>query len=285
MFLILAEGRAPSRPGPGAIEERALSGFVSLVGAGPGDPELITLKAVRRLEAADLVLYDALVSGEVLVHARRAHCFHVGKRSGAPGVKQETIHRMLVDAARQGKRVVRLKCGDPFVLGRGGEEVLALSAAGVPHEVIPGVSSALAAPALAGIPVTHRGLASGFAVLSGHAEEAWRPILEAVAPGSLTLVVLMGLAARAELAAALVARGWDPGTPSALLLAATTPRAVSWVGPLAALPDAPLAEGVRGAPATLVIGAVADLPARAAALRAAAAPAPQARLALAAGER
>ena len=105
MFLILAEGRAPSRPGPGAIEERALSGFVSLVGAGPGDPELLTLKAVRRLEAADLVLYDALVSGEVLVHARRAHCFHVGKRSGAPGVKQETIHRMLVDAARQGKRV------------------------------------------------------------------------------------------------------------------------------------------------------------------------------------
>jgi len=248
-----------------------LGGFVSLVGAGPGDPELLTLKAVRRLEAADLVLYDALVSGEVLVHARQAHCFHVGKRRGAPGVKQETIHRMLVDAAGQGKRVVRLKCGDPFVLGRGGEEVLAQAAAGVPHEVIPGVSSALAAPALAGIPLTHRGLASGFAVLSGHAEEAWRPILAAVAPGSLSLVVLMGLAARAELTRALLARGWSPATPSALLLAASTPRAASWTGPLSALPAAPIADASREAPATLVIGAVVDVPARAAALAAAAA--------------
>jgi uroporphyrin-III C-methyltransferase/precorrin-2 dehydrogenase/sirohydrochlorin ferrochelatase len=250
-----------------------LSGFVSLVGAGPGDPELITLKAVRRLEAADLVLYDALVSGEVLVHARRAHCFHVGKRSGAPGVKQETIHRMLIEAARQGKRVVRLKCGDPFVLGRGGEEVLALAAAGIPHEVIPGVSSALAAPALAGIPLTHRGLASGFAVLSGHAEEAWRPILEAVAPGTLSLVVLMGLAARRELSAALLTRGWAPETPAALLLAASTPRAAAWLGPLSGLAAAPIPAETRGAPATLVVGAVADLPARAAALAAAAAPA------------
>jgi uroporphyrin-III C-methyltransferase/precorrin-2 dehydrogenase/sirohydrochlorin ferrochelatase len=176
------------------------------------------------------------------------------------------------------------------VLGRGGEEVLALSAAGVPHEVIPGVSSALAAPALAGIPLTHRGLASGFAVLSGHAEEAWRPILAAVAPGSLSLVVLMGLAARAELAAALLARGWDPATPSALLLAASTPRAAAWLGPLAALPRAPIADASHGAPATLVIGAVADLPARAAALSAAAATRlaeapPDRRLPLAAGQR
>jgi uroporphyrin-III C-methyltransferase/precorrin-2 dehydrogenase/sirohydrochlorin ferrochelatase len=243
-----------------------LSGFVSLVGAGPGDPELITLKAVRRLEAADLVLYDALVSGEVLVHARRAHCFHVGKRAGGPGVRQETIHRMLVDAAGQGKRVVRLKCGDPFVLGRGGEEVLALARAGVPHEVIPGVSSALAAPALAGIPLTHRGLASGFAVLSGHAEEAWRPILEAIAPGSLSLVVLMGLAAREALTRALLRRGWAPSTPSALLLAASTPRASTWIGPLSALPAAPVGEASRGAPGTLVIGAVVEVSARTAAL-------------------
>ncbi len=147
------------------------------MGAGPGDPELLTVKAVRRLEEADLVLYDALVSGEALRHARRAHCFFVGKRAGRPSVKQETIHRMMVTAAaRAGKRVVRLKAGDPFVFGRGGEEALALAEDGVPHEVIPGISSALAAPALAGIPVTHRGLAAGFTVVSGHAEEAYRPV-------------------------------------------------------------------------------------------------------------
>lgn len=236
-----------------------MSGFVSLVGAGPGDPELLTVKAVRRLAEADLVLYDALVDGQVLRHARRAHCFFVGKRSGAPGVRQETIHRMLVGGARLGKRVVRLKCGDPFVLGRGGEEAIALAAAGVPHEVIPGVSSALAAPALAGIPLTHRGLASGFAVLSGHAEESWRPILEAVSPGSLSLVVLMGLRARAEIARALLERGWPPGTPSALLLAASTPDAASWIGPLAELGAAPVPEACRAAPATMVIGPVVAL--------------------------
>ncbi|MGC3999346.1 MAG: uroporphyrinogen-III C-methyltransferase [Anaeromyxobacter sp.] len=236
-----------------------MSGFVSLVGAGPGDPELLTLKAARRLAEADLVLYDALVSGEVLAHARGAHCFFVGKRSGAPGVKQATIHRMLVGAARLGKRVVRLKCGDPFVLGRGGEEALALAAAGIPHEVIPGVSSALAAPALAGIPLTHRGLASGFAVLSGHAEEAWQPILSAIAPGSLSLVVLMGLSARAQIARALLDRGWSRSTPAAVLLAASTPRAAAWHGPLSDLGTAPVEEASPGAPATLVIGPVVAL--------------------------
>jgi uroporphyrin-III C-methyltransferase/precorrin-2 dehydrogenase/sirohydrochlorin ferrochelatase len=245
--------------GRDAREEAVLNGLVSIVGAGPGDPELLTLKAVRRLAAADLVLYDALVGGEVLRHARRAHCFFVGKRSGTPGVRQETINRMLVDAGRMGKQVVRLKCGDPFVLGRGGEEAIALAAAGVPHEIIPGVSSALAAPALAGIPLTHRGLASGFAVLSGHAEEAWRPILEAIAPGTLSLVVLMGLRARAEIAPALTARGWSPRTPSALLLAASTAGAASWIGPLSALGDAPVPAACRDAPATLVIGEVVAL--------------------------
>ena len=236
-----------------------MSGFVSLVGAGPGDPELLTLKAARRLAEADLVLYDALVSGEVLRHAARAHCFFVGKRAGALGIRQEAIHRMMVDAARAGKRVVRLKCGDPFVLGRGGEEALALAEAGVPHEVVPGVSSALAAPALAGIPLTHRGLASGFAVVSGHDPAAWRPILDSIAPGSLSLVVLMGLRARAELAEALRARGWSPATPAALLFAASTPSARTWTGTLGELAEAPLPPGSDGAPATLVVGEVVAL--------------------------
>jgi uroporphyrin-III C-methyltransferase/precorrin-2 dehydrogenase/sirohydrochlorin ferrochelatase len=251
--LPLPSGERAGVRGPSA---QAL-GFVSIVGAGPGDPELLTVKAVRRLEEADLVLYDALVSGEVLRHARRAHCFFVGKRAGRPSVKQETIHRMLVQAAAHGKRVVRLKAGDPFVFGRGGEEVLALAEAGVPHEVIPGLSAALAAPALAGIPLTHRGLAAGFTVVTGHAEEAYRPVLMAVRPGASTLVVLMGLGTRGRLTELLLKAGWDPATPAAALVAASTPQAFTWLGTLAGLPGAPLPDA--RAPGTLVIGRVVSL--------------------------
>ena len=147
----------------------------------------------ERLAEADLVLYDALVDPEALALAPRAQRIFVGKRAGRPPVSQEFIIRLLVRAARRGRRVVRLKGGDPFVFGRGGEEALALPAAGVPFEVVPGVSSAIAAPALAGIPVTHRGIATGFVVVSGHAEEAYRPMLESARPNSATLVVLMGL--------------------------------------------------------------------------------------------
>ncbi len=235
-----------------------MTGFVSLVGAGPGDPELLTLKAAHRLEEADLVLYDALVSGEVLRLCARAQRFLVGKRAGRDGVEQETIHRIMIDEARRGRRVVRLKCGDPFVLGRGGEEALALERARVPYEIVPGISSALAAPALARIPVTHRGIASGFAVVSGHAPEAYRTFVESVAPGSLTLVVLMGLGARAEVARALLERGWASATPAAVLLGASTPDAFTWIGTLADLGRAGLPER-NGAPGTLVIGAVAAL--------------------------
>jgi uroporphyrin-III C-methyltransferase len=234
------------------------SGFVSLVGAGPGDPDLLTVKALRRLAEADLVLYDALVNGEVLRLAPRAHCFFVGKRAGRPSIAQETIHRMLVDAARLGKRVVRLKCGDPFVLGRGGEEAIALEAAGVAYEVVPGLSSALTAPALAGIPVTHRGLASAFTVVSGHAPESFEPVLRSLQPGAATVVVLMGLAHRGEIAAALVARGWSAATPAAIAFAAGTPQATTWVGTLADLPAAPVDAAVR-APGTIVVGDVVSL--------------------------
>jgi uroporphyrin-III C-methyltransferase / precorrin-2 dehydrogenase / sirohydrochlorin ferrochelatase len=261
-----ADGARPPRAAPPS----GARGFVSIVGAGPGDPELLTVKAVRRLEEADLVLYDALVSGEVLRHARRAHCFFVGKRAGRPSVKQETIQRMLIQAAAHGKRVVRLKAGDPFVFGRGGEEVLALAEAGVPHEVIPGLSAALAAPALAGIPVTHRGLATGFTVVSGHAEEAYRPVVMAVRPGATTLVVLMGVGTRARLADLLVKAGWSPDTPAAALLSASTPEAHTWLGTLAGLATAPLPDS--RAPGTLVIGEVVSLAGAATAL----APAPTA---------
>ena len=241
-----------------------MTGHVSIVGAGPGDPELLTVRAVRALSRADLVLYDALVAPEVLALAPRAQRFCVGKRAGRASFRQETIHTLMVRAARRGKHVVRLKGGDPFVFGRGGEEVLALRAAGITHEVVPGISSALAAPALAGIPVTHRGLASAFTVVSGHAEAAWQPVLAGLHPNALTLVVLMGLAARAEIAAFLLAQGWAAATPAAVLLAAGTPRAHSWTGSLRELGRAPVPQALADAPGTIVVGEVVTLAAGAA---------------------
>jgi uroporphyrin-III C-methyltransferase/precorrin-2 dehydrogenase/sirohydrochlorin ferrochelatase len=234
------------------------AGFVSLVGAGPGDPELLTRRAERRLAEADLVLYDALVPLAVLDLAPHAQRFHVGKRCARRSMAQDTINRLMIRAARRGRRVVRLKAGDPFVFGRGGEEALALCAAGIPFEVVPGVSSALAAPALAGIPVTHRGLASAFVVVSGHDDKAWTPLLGTIAPGAATVVVLMGLASRAALASALVARGWAKDTPAAVLWAASQPGARTWTGTLADL-AAGLPERESGDAGTIVIGAVVDV--------------------------
>jgi uroporphyrin-III C-methyltransferase/precorrin-2 dehydrogenase/sirohydrochlorin ferrochelatase len=240
-----------------------VSGHVSLVGAGPGDPDLLTVRAARALAEADLVFYDSLVSREVLALAPRAQRFSVGKRAGRPSMRQEAIHSLMIRAARRGKRVVRLKGGDPFVFGRGGEEVLALRAAGVPHEVVPGISSALAAPALAGIPVTHRGLSSAFAVVSGHAESAWQGVLSGLPPNGLTVVVLMGLSARAAISAFLLERGWAASTPTALLLAAGTPRAHTWTGPLAALGRSEVPAELGDAPGTIVVGGVVRLAASA----------------------
>jgi uroporphyrin-III C-methyltransferase len=236
-----------------------MSGFVSLVGAGPGDPDLLTVRAARAMAAADIVFYDALVAREVLDLAPLAQRFGVGKRGGRPSMRQETINRLLVRSARQGKRVVRLKGGDPFVLGRGAEEALALVAAGVPFEVVPGVSSAVAAPALSGIPVTHRGLSSAFVVVSGHAEDAWRPVLSGLRPGTLTVVVLMGLASRDAIAAALVSRGWAPSTPAAILWGAGTKAFSRWIGTLAGLGEAGTPAAAAGAAGTIVVGAVVGL--------------------------
>ncbi|HSD21480.1 MAG TPA: uroporphyrinogen-III C-methyltransferase [Anaeromyxobacter sp.] len=248
--------RAPS-PGSSAPLP---PGLVSLVGAGPGDPGLLTRRAAERLAEADVVLYDALVDADVLRLAPRAHCFHVGKRAGRPSVSQRAIERLLVGAARQGKRVVRLKCGDPFVFGRGGEEAQALAEAGVPFEIVPGVSSAISAPALAGIPVTHRGLSAGFAVVAGHDEATYGPILDRLgAETTLTLVVLMGVGERARIASRLLARGWERETPAAIVLGASTPGAFAWSGTLAGLRHTALPADRSSLPGTLVIGAVAAL--------------------------
>ena len=236
-----------------------MSGLVSLVGAGPGDPDLLTRKAARRLAEADLVLYDALIDPAMLDLAGRARRFYVGKRAGRHHVTQEQIHRIMIRAARGGARVVRLKGGDPFVFGRGGEEALALAEAGIPFEVVPGVSSAVAAPALAGIPVTHRGLSTGFAVVSGHADSAWRPALDSLAPNSLTLVVLMGLGSRAAIAARLLDRGWSSAIPAAIVWAASRAEGSTWRGTLAELATASPEAALGAFPGTIVIGVVVSL--------------------------
>jgi uroporphyrin-III C-methyltransferase / precorrin-2 dehydrogenase / sirohydrochlorin ferrochelatase len=247
-------GRRATRDGN---QEGAPRGFVSLVGAGPGSPDLLTTRAVRALAAADLVLYDALVSAETLELAPHARRFPVGKRAGRPSISQNTIHKLMIRAARQGQRVVRLKGGDPFVFGRGGEEAIALRAAGVPFEVIPGVTSAVAAPLLAGIPVTHRGVSSGILVVSGHAESAWRDALASVAPGSVTLVILMGLDHRDAIASALVERGWSRDTLAAIVKGASWPEQHTAIGTLAELSS--LGSDPDGLPGTIIVGDVVRL--------------------------
>jgi uroporphyrin-III C-methyltransferase/precorrin-2 dehydrogenase/sirohydrochlorin ferrochelatase len=232
-----------------------VKGHVSLVGAGPGDPGLLTRRAIARLRAADLVLYDALVDPEILRYARRAQRFYVGKRATRHAMTQDAIQALMIRAARRGKRVVRLKGGDPFVFGRGGEEVLALQHAGIPYDVVPGVSSAVAAPAAAGIPVTHRGLSSAFLVVSGHDEESFASATEGLVPNRVTLVVLMGLRQSASIASRLVDAGWSRRTPVAVITDASTPRQQVWRGTL----DDLAAAGVDFDPSsagTIVVGEV-----------------------------
>ncbi len=202
------------------------------------------------------MLNDALVQVELLELAPKAQRFFVGKRAGRHSIDQDGIHRLMVRAAQRGQRVVRLKCGDPFVFGRGGEEALALEAAGIPYEVVPGVSSAIAAPASAGIPLTHRGLSAGFAVLSGHAESAFGPIIDGISPNTMTIVVLMGVKARGAIAERLIARGWAASTPAAIVYGASHPDARTWLGDLASIGEASFDTEL---PAVLVFGEVVSL--------------------------
>ncbi|MFV0309344.1 MAG: uroporphyrinogen-III C-methyltransferase [Desertimonas sp.] len=228
---------------------------VALVGAGPGDPDLLTVRAARLLGEADAVVYDALVDARVLELTRAdAELIDVGKRPGR-GVPQELISTLLVQLGRAGKRVVRLKGGDPFVFGRGGEEALALAEAGVACTVVPGVSSVLAAPAAAGVPVTHRAVAAHFTVVTGHrAHGGDEPDWAALAAVGGTLVIVMGVAQRAAIATALLAGGLPADTPVAVSRSATTDNA----GILRCRLDE-LASADVSSPAVIVIGAVAAL--------------------------
>jgi uroporphyrin-III C-methyltransferase / precorrin-2 dehydrogenase / sirohydrochlorin ferrochelatase len=234
------------------------SGFASLVGAGPGDPELLTWRAILRLRAADLVLYDGLVPKPLAKLAAGAKHVSVAKRAGRKALTQAAISDRIVEAAWRGQRVVRLKAGDPYVLGRGGEEAAALARAGVPFEVVPGVSSAIAAPALAGIPLTHRGFASGFVVVSGHAEPAYTTVLGTLPPDAATVVILMGAGERSGIRRCLEGAGWSPRTPAAIITNASQPDQRAWIGTLATLDSSALV-ALAGDASVIVIGRVVSL--------------------------
>lgn len=237
-----------------------MSGMVYLVGAGPGDPGLITVRGIECLRRAEVVVHDRLVAPALLDYAPAgAERIYVGKASGAHQMPQAEINQLLIAQARQGKIVVRLKGGDPFVFGRGGEEALALAEAGIPFEVVPGVSSAIAVPAYAGIPVTHRGLAGGFTVITGHKEnDAQSPVssLRPLLADGHTLVFLMGVENLAAIVAALLAEGCDQATPAALIRWGTTSQQQTVVGTLG-----DIVERSRGLepPAILVVGWVVAL--------------------------
>ncbi len=237
-------------------------GKVYLVGAGPGDPGLITVAGLQRLKEADVIVYDRLVAPALLDEASaEAERIFVGKVAGESH-DQEAINRLLVEKAREGKRVVRLKGGDPFVFGRGGEEAEALREAGVPFEVVPGVTSAVAVPAYAGIPVTHRGLASTFAVITGH-EDPEKPgdrasIGPKLATAVDTLVFLMGTKTLPEIVEKLVANGRAAETPVAVIRWGTTPEQRTVVGTLADIVERVREAGLTP-PAITVVGEVVRL--------------------------
>ncbi len=233
-------------------------GEVSLVGAGPGDAGLLTLKALQSIQQADVVLYDALVSDQVLELVRReAEKVFVGKRAGQCAMRQEAINRLLVEYARQGKRVVRLKGGDPFVFGRGGEELEALKAAGIPFDVVPGITAALGATAYAGIPITHRDYAQAATLITGHCQPNGQPLdWQALAQSRQTLVVYMGTIQAAELAQTLQAHGRSADTPVAVISQGTLATQQVRTGHLKEL--ARLAQEAP-TPALLVIGEVVSL--------------------------
>lgn len=234
-------------------------GSVILVGAGPGDPGLLTLAGKEALEQAEVVLYDRLANPELLKWTPEG-CLHlpVGKQPGCHAVPQERINALLIEHALAGKRVVRLKGGDPFVFGRGGEEVSVLRAHGIPCRVIPGISSAIAGPASVGIPVTDRRCTASFRVVSGNAfteRQAGDLDWEDLAGGHDTLVILMGHATVGLLTERLMAHGRSAETPAAVIQEATTPRQKSVFGVLGDIADKAAREGL-GSPAIVVIGDV-----------------------------
>lgn len=237
-------------------------GVVHIVGAGPGDPELLTLKAFRLIQDADIVFHDRLVSAEILDLIRRdADRVSVGKTKGFHSVPQTGIHELMIAAAESGKRVVRLKGGDPFIFGRGGEELDALQEAGIEVHVVPGISSALGCAASAGLPLTHRDHAQTLTFVTGHAQAGGVPELDwkALSRPAQTVVVFMGVGTAPLIAEKLIGAGRISSTPVAVIENGTTAREIRVFGTLAELPSLITEAGIKG-PALLVIGEVAGLP-------------------------
>ena len=236
-----------------------MSGKVFLVGAGPGDPELLTLKAVRAIGAADVVLVDDLVNREILRFAAPgARVIEVGKRGGCRSTPQAFIEKLMVRLARTGRTVARVKGGDPFVFGRGGEEMLALRDAGIDVEIVSGITAGLGVPAELGIPVTHRGMCEGVTFVTGHTGDGRMPDWRALAASGTTLVIYMGVAQVAVIVAGLIAAGMSATTPAAAIQNGTLPSRKSVITVLLAL-EREMASAGLGSPAVLVIGKVVEL--------------------------
>src|SRR6185437_4791410 len=239
-----------------ANDRGAAVGRVTLVGAGPGDPDLLTVKALRALQDADVIFYDELVSPEILERARRdASLVPVGRRVGKPGIGQEAINTLLIEAAQSGQRAVRLKGGDAFVFGRGGEEVEALRRAGIAHAVVPGITAGIGAAAQFEVPLTYRREALRITFLTAHkAKDAEAVDWSTLTDTKMTVVVYMGMTAAPSVRAGLLAAGRSPQTPVGVFARVTRPDAQAAVGTLEQLPD--LVQRIDGGPAILIIGDV-----------------------------
>jgi uroporphyrin-III C-methyltransferase/precorrin-2 dehydrogenase/sirohydrochlorin ferrochelatase len=250
------EGIADPSAFAGAPSAGQVVGHVTLVGAGPGDPDLLTVKALRALQDADIIFYDELVTPEILDRARRdAARVAVGRRVGKPGIGQDAINRLLIEAAQAGQRAVRLKGGDPFIFGRGGEEIEALRQAGVAYSVIPGISAGLGAAAQFDVPLTFRHEALRITFLTAHkARDAEIVDWSVLTDEKMTVVVYMGMTAAPSVRDGLLAAGRSPQTPVGVFARVTRPDAQAAVGTLGELPA--LVERIDGGPAILIIGDV-----------------------------
>jgi len=258
--MLLPNGPAGG-PGAGPGNGQPRPGPVFLVGAGPGDPDLLTVKAVKAIARADVIFHDRLVSDAILALADPATALvPVGKAKGHHSVPQEEIHARMIDAARSGLTVVRLKGGDPFIFGRGGEELEAVEAAGIDVHVIPGISSALGCAASAAIPLTHRDHAQSVTFVTGHARAGGVPDLDwaGLASPRQTVVVFMGVGTAPAISARLIAAGRSADTPAAVIENGTRDNEVAARGTLGSLPDVIERAGITG-PALLIIGEVASL--------------------------
>jgi uroporphyrin-III C-methyltransferase/precorrin-2 dehydrogenase/sirohydrochlorin ferrochelatase len=255
-----AEAALKDIPDPSTYAAASASGRpegrVTLVGAGPGDPDLLTIKALRALQDADIVFYDELVSPEILDRARRdASRVPVGRRVGKPGIGQQAINQLMIQAAKSGQRAVRLKGGDPFMFGRGGEEVAALREAGIAYSVVPGITAGLGAAAQFEVPLTFRHEALRITLLTAHkARDAETVDWSTLTDEKMTVVVYMGMTAAPSVRAGLLSAGRSPQTPVGVFARVTRPDAQAVVGTLDELPD--LVQQIDGGPAILIIGDV-----------------------------